>query len=59
MTKKRAIRDDVAARAGVSTAVVLYVLNNGPRPVTPETRAKVEKAIEELGYYRNELARSA
>lgn len=58
MTKKRATRDDVAARAGVSTAVVSYVLNNGPRPVTPATRAKVEKAIEELGYYRNELARS-
>jgi DNA-binding LacI/PurR family transcriptional regulator len=56
--KKRATRNDVAERAGVSTAVVSYVLNDGPRPVTPETRAKVEKAIEELGYYRNELARS-
>lgn len=56
--KKRATRNDVAKRAGVSTAVVSYVLNNGPRPVTPETRAKVEKAIEELGYYRNEFARS-
>ena len=49
---------DVAARAGVSVAVVSYVLNGGPRPVTPETRAKVERAIEELGYYRNEFARS-
>lgn len=48
----------MAARAGVSVAVVSYVLNDGPRPVTPETRAKVEKAIEELGYYRNEFARS-
>jgi DNA-binding LacI/PurR family transcriptional regulator len=58
MVKKRATRNDVAARAGVSVAVVSYVLNDGPRPVTPETRAKVEQAIEELGYYRNELARS-
>lgn len=56
--KKRVTRDDVAARAGVSSAVVSYVLNDGPRPVTPETRAKVEQAIEELGYYPNELARS-
>jgi LacI family transcriptional regulator len=58
MRKKRATSSDVAARAGVSIAVVSYVLNDGPRPVTPETRAKVEKAIEELGYYRNEFARN-
>lgn len=51
-------RKDVAARAGVSVAVVSYVVNDGPRPVSPETRAKVEQAIEELGYYPNELARS-
>lgn len=59
MTKRsRITRKDVAARAGVSVAVVSYVVNNGPRPVTPETRAKVEKAIKELGYYPNDLARS-
>jgi DNA-binding LacI/PurR family transcriptional regulator len=57
MMKKPVTRDDVAARAGVSAAVVSYVLNDGPRPVTPKTRAKVEKAIDELGYYPNELAR--
>lgn len=57
MGKKRITRNDVAVRAGVSAAVVSYVLNDGPRRVTPETRAKVEKAIEELGYYPNELAR--
>jgi LacI family transcriptional regulator len=34
------------------------VVNDGPRPVSPETRLKVERAIEELGYYPNELARS-
>lgn len=42
----------------MSVAVVSYVVNNGPRPVSPETQAKVEQAIEELGYYPNELARS-
>jgi LacI family transcriptional regulator len=51
-------RKDVAERAGVSVAVVSYVINDGPRPVSPETQAKVKKAIEELGYYPNELARS-
>jgi LacI family transcriptional regulator len=56
--RSRVTRKDVAARAGVSVAVVSYVVNNGPRPVTSETRAKVEKAIKELGYYPNELARS-
>lgn len=56
--RKRVTRKEVAERAGVSVAVVSYVVNNGPRPVSPETQAKVEKAIEELGYYPNELARS-
>jgi LacI family transcriptional regulator len=56
--RKRVTRKDVAERAGVSVAVVSYVINDGPRPVTPETRAKVEKAIEELDYFPNELARS-
>ena len=57
MTTGRITRQDVAARAGVSTAVVSYVLNHGPRPVAAETRARVEAAIRELGYYPNELAR--
>jgi DNA-binding LacI/PurR family transcriptional regulator len=57
MAKRRITRNDVAERAGVSVAVVSYVVNDGPRPVSPQTRAKVERAIEELGYYPNELAR--
>jgi DNA-binding LacI/PurR family transcriptional regulator len=57
MAKRRITRNDVAKRAGVSVAVVSYVINDGPRPVSPQTRAKVERAIEELGYYPNELAR--
>ena len=49
--RKQVTRKDVAERAGVSVAVVSYVVNDGPRPVSPETQAKVRQAIEELGYY--------
>jgi LacI family transcriptional regulator len=49
-------RDDVARRAGVSTAVVSYVLNDGPRPVSPEKRERVLRAIAELGYRRDAVA---
>lgn len=49
---------DVALRAGVSLPVVSYVINNGPRPVSADTRAKVLVAIEELGYKPNLMAKS-
>ena len=51
-------RNDVAARAGVSSAVVSYVLNDGPRPVSASARERVLAAIDELGYRRNNIARS-
>jgi LacI family transcriptional regulator len=51
-------RDDVARAAGVSSAVVSYVLNDGPRPVSASARQRVLAAIDELGYRRNNLARS-
>ena len=51
-------RKDVARLAGVSTATVSYVVNNGPRPVSPETRERVLWAIEQLGYQPNAIARS-
>jgi LacI family transcriptional regulator len=54
---KATIRD-VATRAGTSTAVVSYVLNDGPRSVAPATRARVLTAVAELGYRRNNLARA-
>lgn len=47
---------DVARRAGVTTSSVSYVINNGPRSVSPATRTRVLKAIEELGYRPNEYA---
>lgn len=51
-------RNDVARRAGTSTAVVSYVVNGGPRPVSAQTRARVESAIAELGYQPNLVARA-
>lgn len=51
-------RKDVAELAGVSPAVVSYVLNGGPRRVAPATRARVVAAIEQLGYRPNGIARS-
>ncbi|WP_206530135.1 LacI family DNA-binding transcriptional regulator [Nordella sp. HKS 07] len=47
---------DVARLAGTSTAVVSYVLNDGPRAVAPQTKARVADAIARLGYRRNPLA---
>jgi LacI family transcriptional regulator len=51
-------RNDVARAAGVSTAVVSYVVNDGPRPVAPATRERVLAAIRDLGYRRDNVARS-
>ncbi len=48
---------DVADRAGVSTTTVSHVVN-GTRNVDPRTAARVQAAIEELGYRPNALARS-
>jgi LacI family transcriptional regulator len=47
---------DVAARAGVSAATVSNVLNR-PGVVARETRARVQAAIDDLGFIRNESAR--
>ncbi|MGC8963033.1 MAG: LacI family DNA-binding transcriptional regulator [Candidatus Bipolaricaulaceae bacterium] len=47
---------DVAARAGVSVATVSHVIN-GTRKVAPSTAERVCRAIEELGYQPNSLAR--
>jgi DNA-binding LacI/PurR family transcriptional regulator len=49
-------QDDVARHAGVSRAVVSYVLNNGPRKVSEETRNRVLTAIQQLGYRPNKHA---
>ena len=46
-------RADVARYAGVSTAVVSYVMNGGPRNVAPDTAARVREAIALLDYRPN------
>lgn len=51
-------RDDVARLAGVSSATVSYVVNNGPRHVKENTRRKVLRAIEQLSYQPSAVARS-
>lgn len=51
-------RADVARLAGVSPAVVSYVLNDGPRPVAAATRARVLRAVDQLRYRPNAVARA-
>ncbi len=48
--------DDVARRAGVSTATVSRVINN-KTGFTEDTRRKVLRVIDELGYKPNAIAR--
>ncbi len=48
--------NDVAKLAGVSTMTVSRVINSSGY-ASPEARAKVERAIDELGYMPNGLAR--
>jgi LacI family transcriptional regulator len=55
---KRPTRNDVAAYAGVSVATVSYVVNNGPRTVSEETKQRVLEAIKALGYRPHAIARS-
>ena len=47
---------DVARLAGVSVGTVSNVLNK-PEEVSPDSLARVQKAIAELGYVRNDAAR--
>jgi len=47
---------DVALRAGVSVGTVSNVLNH-PEKVSPETVERVQRAIDELGFIRNDAAR--
>jgi LacI family transcriptional regulator len=56
---KRPSQADVARLAGVSQAMVSYVVNATPSvSITDETRQRILDAIETLGYVRNSAARS-
>jgi len=57
VTKKNSTIDDVAKAAGVARVTVSRVLNNG-KNVRPETRSRVRRAVEELGYSVNLQARA-
>ncbi|HTK11542.1 MAG TPA: LacI family DNA-binding transcriptional regulator [Ktedonobacteraceae bacterium] len=48
---------DIARRAGVALSTVSYTLS-GKRPISDEAKQKVYKAMEELGYQPNSLARA-
>jgi DNA-binding LacI/PurR family transcriptional regulator len=48
---------EVAEAAGVSIATVSFVVNN-TKPVTPETRQRIERAMQELGFRPNVVARA-
>jgi LacI family transcriptional regulator len=48
---------DVARQAGVSISTVSHVVN-GTRPVSPDTRRRVQTAIDETGYLQDGVARA-
>lgn len=48
---------EVAREAGVSISTVSYALS-GKRPISPETRARVEEAVRRLGYAPRASARA-
>jgi len=54
---KRITLKDVAAHAGVSYQTVWRVIN-AKKEVKPETRVRIQAAVEELGYHPDAIARS-
>lgn len=56
--RQRAARFDVARPAGVSTAVVSYVLNGSPKKISPDTAQRVFDAAQWLDYHPNSVARA-
>jgi LacI family transcriptional regulator len=57
--KRRVKMADIAKQSGVSTSTVSLVLRNKPGGIPPETRQRVKKVAQRLGYRpRNSTARS-
>ncbi|WP_350342904.1 LacI family DNA-binding transcriptional regulator [Proteinivorax tanatarense] len=57
MNKKVVTINDVAQKAGVSPSTVSRVISNNPK-ISPPTREKVLKYMDEMGYHPNAIARS-
>ena len=58
-SRRKPTQDDVARVAGVSQALVSYVINDAPTVSIPdETRQRILDAVIELGYVPNSAARS-
>lgn len=55
-SQRQVTQADVARLAKVSRSIVSYVINNGPRSVSEETRNRVLDAIQELEYRPNKHA---
>lgn len=53
---ERTTIEDVARRAGVSISTVSYALSN-KRPISEQTRRKIQQAIDELGFRPNPSAK--
>ena len=58
MAKNRPTITDVARDSGVSIATVSYVINNGPRNVDSDTKARDQPSMGRLRYYPNTIARA-
>jgi LacI family transcriptional regulator, galactose operon repressor len=57
--RRKPTQEDVARVAGVSQALVSYVINNTPTiSIADETRRRIRDAVIELGYVPNSAARS-
>lgn len=56
--RQRATRFDVARPAGISTAVVSYVLNGSSKKISPDTAQRVFDAAQRLDYHPNSVARA-
>ena len=50
--------NDIAKLAGVSKGTVSRVINNKPEGMSEQTRSKINKIIEEVGFVPNSMARS-
>jgi DNA-binding LacI/PurR family transcriptional regulator len=55
LAMKRPTISDVAARAGVAKSTVSHTLS-GKRPISEETRQRIQQAIDELGYRPDPVA---